>query len=66
MLAGTTVALALAVFGVSVTPTHQPVADAVASSERILWMHIPKTGGTSLALVAMKAATNKKGKIGVS
>lgn len=44
---------------------HQAVANAVAAAERVLWLHIPKTGGTTLALVAMKAALKKEGKIAV-
>lgn len=46
-------------------PPHQAVANAVAAAERVLWLHIPKTGGTTLALVAMKAALKKEGKIAV-
>jgi hypothetical protein len=63
MVACALIVLALCI---GVEPTHQPVVDAVASAERVLWMHIPQTGGTSLALVAMKAAIKKQGKIGVS
>eukprot|EP00038_Savillea_parva_P011870 m.200700 g.200700 ORF g.200700 m.200700 type:complete len:339 (-) comp21145_c0_seq1:88-1104(-) len=43
--------------------TVQAVKARVQNASRLLWLHIPKTGGTTIATAAIAAATHRRGRI---